>query len=206
MPIHIIPNCIQDEEQVITEPKKNQFLYLGRLVFYKNVEVILQAFKTVAKEFPDAVLVIAGDGPHKESLQKLANKLGISNNITFTGYVTPSQKTKLLAESNALLFPSIIEGFGLVMLEAFQQNRPVLVSDIPPMSDIVEHEKTGLLIEPHNEERWTEAIIRLIKDPSLSDDMGKAGYQVLKTKYNQNLFYENLTKMYRQTLDKFLKT
>jgi len=70
-PIHIISNCIQDQDQVTIEPKANQFVYLGRLVFYKNVEVILQAFKIVSKEFPDAKLVIAGDGPHKESLQEL---------------------------------------------------------------------------------------------------------------------------------------
>ena len=201
-PIHIIPNCIQDEEQVITEPKKNQFIYLGRLVFYKNVEVILKSFKIVAKEFPDAKLVIAGDGPHKESLQKLVNKLDINNNIAFAGYVTPQQKAKLLSESNAMLFPSIIEGFGLVMLEAFQQKRPVIVSNIPPMSDIVENNKTGLIIDPHDENKWADAIIGLIKNPSLSDEMGKAGNQVLKTKYNQELFYERLLKMYNDVLTK----
>jgi len=201
-PIHIIPNCIQDEKQVITEPKKNQFLYLGRLVFYKNVKVILQAFKTVAKEFPDAVLVIAGDGPHKESLQKLANELDINNNIIFAGYVTPQQKVKLLAESNALLFPSTIEGFGLVMLESFQQNRPVIVSDIPPMSDIIENNKTGLVIDPYDEKRWAEKIIQLINNPSISDEMGKAGNQVLKAEYNEELFYERLLKMYNYVLTK----
>ncbi len=199
-PIHIIPNCIQDEEQVTVEPKANQFIYLGRLVFYKNVEVILKAFKTVTEQFPDIKLVIAGDGPHKESLQELVKKLGINNNITFVGYVTPQQKSKLLAESNALLFPSIIEGFGLVMLEAFQQKRPVIVSNIPPMSDIIEDGKTGYLIDPHDENKWAESIIQLIKDPSLSDKMGKAGNQILKTKYNQELFYERILKMYNDIL------
>ena len=200
--IHVIPNCIQDEEQVITEPKTNQFVYLGRLVFYKNVEVILQAFKIIIKEFPDAALVIAGDGPHKESLQELTKKLDINDNITFAGYVTPQQKFTLLAESNALLFPSIIEGFGLVMLESFQQKRPVLVSDIPPMSDIIQNNKTGLIIDPHDENKWAESIIQLIKNPSLSDEMGKAGNQILKAKYNQELFYERLLKMYNDVLTK----
>jgi len=204
-PIHIIPNCIQDEKQVITEPKKNQFVYLGRLVFYKNVKVVLQAFKMVAKEFPDAALVIAGDGPHKESLQKLANELDINNNITFAGYVTPQQKVKLLSESNALLFPSAIEGFGIVMLESFQQNRPVIVSDIPPMSDIIENNKTGLVIDPYDEKICAEKIIQLIKNPSISDEMGKAGNQILKTKYNQKLFYEKLLKMYNNVLTKTTK-
>jgi len=204
-PIHIIPNCIQEEKQVTVEPKTNQFVYLGRLVFYKNVEVILQAFKTVAKQFPDAILVIAGDGPHKESLQELAKKLGINNNIKFEGYVTPQKKAKLLAESNALLFPSLIEGFGLVILESFQQKRPVLVSDISPMSDIVENYKTGLVIDPQNERKWADAIIWLIKNPQKSDIMGKNGNEILKVKYNQELFYEKILKMYDDVLTKIGK-
>ena len=201
-PIHIIPNSIQDEKSINVEIKTNQFVYLGRLVFYKNVEVILQAFKIIIKEFSDVTLVIAGDGPHKESLQELTKKLDINDNITFTGYVTPQQKFTLLAESNAMLFPSIIEGFGLVMLESFQQKRPVLVSDIPPMSDIIQNNKTGLIIDPHDENKWAESIIQLIKNPSLSDEMGKAGNQILKAKYNQELFYERLLKMYNDVLTK----
>ncbi len=199
-PIHIIPNSIKDEEQLITELKINQFVYLGRLVFYKNVEIILKSFKIVTKEFSDAKLVIAGDGPHKESLQDLVKKLDIKKNVTFAGYVTPEEKKKFLAESNALLFPSIIEGFGLVMLESFQQNRPVLVSDIPPMSEIIENNKTGLVIDPNDEKKWADSIIHLIKNPNLSDGMGTEGNKVLKEKYNQELFYERLMKMYNDVL------
>jgi len=199
-PILVIPNCIQDEEPLQTELKNNQFVYLGRLVFYKNIEVILRAFQIVADQFPTSKLVIAGDGPHKESLQELAKKLGVSNHIIFAGYVTPQQKVKLLAESNALLFPSLIEGFGLVMLEAFQQKRPVLVSDIPPMSDIVENNKTGLVIDPHDEGKWADAIISLIKNPLESEKMGKQGNEILKEKYSQELFYEKLVKMYKDVL------
>jgi len=201
-PVHVIPNCIQEEEQVMIETKTNQFVYLGRLVFYKNVEIILQALQIVSKEFPDAKIVIAGDGPHKESLKELTKKLGINDNIIFAGYVTPQEKVKILAESNALLFPSLIEGFGLVILESFQQKRPVLVSDIPPMSDIVENNKTGLIIDPHNERRWADAIIGLIKNPQASEKMGKNGNDILKAKYSQELFYERLIKMYKDVLTK----
>ena len=199
-PIHIIPNCIQNKKQVITEQKTNQFVYLGRLVFYKNIEVILHAIKLVVKEFPDVKLVIAGDGPHKESLQKMVIKLGIKDKIIFTGYVTTEQKTKLLSESNALLFPSTIEGFGLVILESFQQKRPVLVSDISPMSDIVENNIMGLVIEPHDGKKWADAIIRLIKNPSESQMMGENGSNILKMKYSQEIMYEKLIKMYDSVL------
>ncbi|MCV0393516.1 MAG: glycosyltransferase family 4 protein [Nitrosopumilus sp.] len=201
-PIHVIPNCIRDEEVIIAKPKNNQLAYLGRLVFYKNIEVIIKAFKIVSKEFPDVILIIAGDGPHRSSLQNLVAKLDLQNNIKFTGYVTADEKKILLAESNALLFPSTIEGFGLVILEAWQQKRPVIASDMPPMSDIIQDSKTGFLIDPNNEKQWAEKIIELIKNQNISDEMGNAGYQVLKSKYNEALFYQNLIKMY----DNVLKT
>jgi len=204
-PIIVIPNCIQEEKQITREPKSSQFLYLGRLVFYKNVEVILKAFKKVIKEFPDSKLVIAGDGPHKKSLQTLTKDLEINDNISFEGYVTPQQKKNLLAESNALLFPSTVEGFGLVILESFQQNRPVLVSNLPPMSDIVENEKTGFLIDPHDENLWANSIIKLIKNPKESEIMGINGKEVLKVKYSQEKFYENLVKMYKNVQSKAIK-
>ena len=134
--------------------------------------------------------------------QELVKKLDISNNITFAGYVTPEEKKKLLSESNALLFPSVTEGFGLVMLESWQQNRPVITSDIPPMSDIIQHEKTGLVIDPNDEKKWAEKIIQLIKNPNFSDEMGRNGNKVLKEKYNEKLFYERLIKMYNDVSSK----
>jgi len=195
-PICVIPNCIHDEVWIKTEQKNNQFAYIGRLVFYKNIEVILHAWCIVTKKSPDAKLIIAGDGPNKKPLQELVKKLDMTQNIIFMGYVTAEQKSKLLAESNALLFPSTMEGFGLVMLESFQQNRPVITSNIPPMSDIVEDNKTGFLINPNDEKKWAEKIISIIKDPEISNKMGREGNKVLKEKYNQELFYKNLLKMY----------
>jgi glycosyltransferase involved in cell wall biosynthesis len=195
-PIHVIPNCIEDTKPIKTELKKEQFAYLGRLVFYKNVEVLLRAWNDIVKQYPNAKLIIAGDGPHKTRLQDLAKDL---KNIIFTGFVTPEEKSKILSESNALLFPSLIEGFGLVILEAFAQKRPVLTSNIPPMSDIVD-QKTGYLIDPHDEKKWAEKIISLIKEPELSNKMGEEGYKILEEKYNQALFYQKLISMYQTVL------
>ena len=199
-PIYNISPSIENENQLDGKVNPFQFIYIGRLIFYKNVEVILKSFKIVTKQFPDVKLIIAGDGPHKKSLQQLTNKLNINDNISFIGYVTSEQKKKILSESNALLFPSLIEGFGLVMLEAFQQNRPVITSDIPPMSDIIQNNQTGLVVDPHDENKWADSIIELIKNPQMADKMGKQGNQTLQAKYNQKIFYEKVIKMYNTIL------
>jgi glycosyltransferase involved in cell wall biosynthesis len=202
--IHVIPNCIAEGKPVNAEVKKEQFVYLGRLVFYKNVEVILRAFEIVKKEIPSCKLIIAGDGPHRPVLENMSDKLGLQNNVIFAGYVTPFEKDRILAESNALLFPSLIEGFGLVMLESFQQNRPVIVSDIQPMSDIITHEETGYVLDPQNQSLWAEHIIKLVKNPQESQRMGKNGNKMLKSKYNQDAMYQKIINMYESVKSQHL--
>ena len=111
------------------------------------------------------------------------------------------EKIKLIAESNALLLPSLCEGFGLVILEAFSQSKPVIVSDIRPMSDIVSHESTGYILDAHDEKVWAEYLLKLIENPKKSEIMGKNGLDLLKSTYHQELMYQNIIKMYNDVLN-----
>ena len=70
------------------------------------------------------------------------------------------------------------------------------------MSDIITHEDTGFVLNPNDEGIWAENILRLVKNPQESQRMGKNGNQELKTKYNQDLFYERITKMYIDVVSK----
>ncbi len=199
-PIYNIPPTITEEPPLNSKIIPFQFAYVGRLVFYKNLEIIIKASQIVSSAYPDYKLIIVGDGPHRISLEDLTRKNNLEKNISFKGYLSAEEKTRIISESNALLFPSLIEGFGLVILEAFAQNRPVLVSNIPPMSDIVEDQKTGYAIDPHDEKKWAEKIIHLIKEPEISQKMGENGYKILKEKYNQEIFYKKLIGMYQTVL------
>jgi len=183
--------------------KKNQFICVGRLVFYKNVEILIKAIKIVKEKENEVKLVIIGGGPQFETLQKMVEKFSLTKNVILKGYVDAKEKSKLIAQSNSMLFPSLCEGFGLVILEAFQQKRPVLVSDIPPMSDIIQDCKIGYIIPHQNEEEWAKKIIYLINNPKEAIKMGEEGFLVLKESYNQELFYKNMIKMYNLTLKKY---
>jgi|TARA_B110000438_G_scaffold302780_1_gene361583 glycosyltransferase involved in cell wall biosynthesis len=201
-PIYNIPPSIEYAIELNEKIIPSQFVCVSRLVFYKNLEIIIKAISVVTKLIPQCKLIIIGDGPNKESLEILVKKLELEKNIIFKGYSTSEDKMKIISESNAMLFPSTVEGFGLVILESWQQNRPVLVSNIPPMSDIIEYGKTGLIIDPNDEKKWAEKIIKLIKNPNISDEMGKTGNKLLKIKYNQELFYKKLIGMYDDILSK----
>ena len=195
-PIHVIHNAVETTPTHNTPTNPFQFVYIGRLVFYKNLEVLIKAVDIIKKSEPKIKLVIIGSGPHKDTLYKLVQDLKLEKNIEFKGYVSPEEKSKTLETSNALLFPSLCEGFGLVILESFDQSRPVLVSNVRPMSDIVSHKQDGFVLDPHNENLWAEHMLHLARNPQESSEMGKKGNQVLQTRYSQDALYKKIIDMY----------
>ncbi len=198
--IYNIPPSIEEIQDMNMIQDDKQFVCIGRLVFYKNVKVLVKAISIVKEQEKEIKLVIAGGGPQLEQIQDMVKKLHLENNITIKGYVTTEEKIKIISQSNAMLFPSMCEGFGLVILEAFSQNKPVLVSNIPPMSDVINHKETGFILNSNNKNEWAEYILRLVKNPQESKLMGTNGNQMLKTKYNQKLLYERIIKMYNDVI------
>jgi len=194
-PIHVIHNTISRHEDIDSIVNPLQFVHVGRLVFYKNLEVAIKAIKIVKETEPNVKLVIAGNGPHKKYLENMVESMGLQSNVQFRGYVSDSEKKSLLASSNAMIFPSLCEGFGLVILEAFSFGRPVLVSNIKPMSDIVSR-KNGYLLDPYDEKSWAESMLKIIKKPSDASMMGRDGKKVLVESYNQESMYRKIMDMY----------
>jgi len=199
-PIYVIPNTIKINKAEEMELLPFQFVYLGRLVFYKNLEVIIKAIQIAKKSFPDITLIIAGDGPHRENLERLVNNLKLQDNIKFVGFVTEKEKMKLLSSSQALVFPSLCEGFGLVILESFSCSRPVIVSNVRPLSDIIDDKKDGLIIESTDENGWADAMTYFILNQANSLEMGKAGKKKLESIYNQEITINKVESMYKEVI------
>jgi len=200
-PIYIIHNSIEHYKKTESiDPIPNQFVYVGRLVFYKNLEIIIRAIDIARKSDPNIKLIIIGGGPHRDILEKLVDDLELSSNVEFKGYVDTLEKVQIISSCSALVFPSLCEGFGLVILEAFDQSRPVLVSDIKPMSDIVSHGTNGFVLDPHDENKWSDCFIKIIKNPHIVSEMGMNGNHVLHTTYNQESMYEKIIEMYEDCM------
>lgn len=195
-PIYVIENSVESFLLDSNIENPYQIIYVGRLVFYKNLEVVLKAIPIIKQKIPKIKLVIVGGGPYKENLVELIKKLGINENVELKGYQNTEQKHELISQSVALVLPSVCEGFGLVILEAFSHKKPVIVSDVRPMSDIVQNNKTGLTLNPYDEKAWAEGIKQILQNPELSKTMGQEGNKILDTKYTQEIMYEKLIKMY----------
>ena len=86
------------------------------------------------------------------------------------------------------------------MLEAFAFKKPVIVSDVRPLSDIVENNKTGLIVSASDEKEWAEALVKIIKDPNMTNKMGHAGKELLEEKYSLEIMKGKLFTMYNDLI------
>ena len=151
------------------EGRRPYFLYVGRLVKLKGVDTLIHAFR----RYPDADLVIVGDGEERDSLKALA---GGMPNVVFAGAKDQAQLAALYRDAIALVMPSIgYEVFGIVLIEAFAQKTPVIVRRLGGMPEAVEDSGGGLLFS--REDELLDAMRRLQQSPALRQELGERGHR-----------------------------
>lgn len=147
-------------------------LALGRLVPAKGFDVALQAFATLAAEFPDAQFTIAGDGASREELQTLSRDLGLEARVHFVGWVEPAQVPTLLNEASVVVMPSRREGLPLVAVQAALMARPIVATQAGGLREIVIDEVTGLTVVEDDAVGVAAAAGRLLRDVEAASRMG----------------------------------
>lgn len=145
-----------------TKPKDPVFIFISRMVKMKGIEDVLLAFVLIKKDLPNATFSIIGDGErsYKKRLQKITEEHGISQDVSFLGYVSEKEKYLLLKKAHILLHASVKEGWGLVVLEAASQATPSIVYNVPGLKDIVMNGKTGIITKKNTpQELAAEAVL-----------------------------------------------
>ncbi|MEE4207735.1 MAG: glycosyltransferase family 4 protein [Parvularcula sp.] len=155
-----------------------RLVYMGRLVTWKAVNVTLEAVALARDERVDVTLDILGDGPDRADLERLAASLGISEAVTFHGFLPQSECAEILRASDALILNSVYECGGAVVLEAMALSLPVIATKWGGPMDYVD-EATGILVDPVPRNtfgrRLADAIAGLASDPSYRIELGRAG-------------------------------
>jgi glycosyltransferase involved in cell wall biosynthesis len=173
--IAVVPNAVPQHWASVRRSYQGYALFMGRLVKSKNLDVVIKAFRQVVDAAPAARLVVAGDGPARAEWTEMTSLLGLEDNIRFEGYISEKRKEELLANCSMVVFPSLIEGFGLVALEAFAHEKPLLASDTDSSREMVRHGIDGQLLPAQDEIKWAEAITGLFADMAECTAMGGRG-------------------------------
>lgn len=185
------------------------FVFMGRLVDWKAVDILLEAFQLVSKQCP-AKLLIIGDGEHRKILEqqaqlmRLLDQNGIESKVEFTGWMKQVDCAARLDEADILVLPSLLECGGAVVLEAMAMGKPVIATNWGGPADYLD-EECGILVHPSSREAlvrgFSEAMIKLALDPSLRSCMGESGRLKIEKQYNWSIKSEYMIQIYRNVLE-----
>ena len=168
--------------------------YVGRLVPHKRLQDLIAAFSKVGSRYPEAELYIVGDGTERRRLEKTARRLGASR-VTFTGFVSEKKKAKILKSSWVLVQPSILEGFGITLIEAMACRLPVIAADIGGPREVVDP-SCGFLYNPCDVDGLRDRIEAVFADAKLREDMGNSGRRKVEGKFTWGRTVDRLESIY----------
>ena len=171
---------------------------IGRLTEQKGHIYLLRAITQVRKYFPDIRVLLVGDGELRKELEQQTYSLGIATNVIFTGYRTDA--ARLLSGFDFLVFPSLWEGFGLILLEAMALKKAIVASRVSAIPESVLDGETGLLVPPKDPERLAQAMLTLLRDPDLARNMGENGYTRLQKNFSVQKMIAATEHMYCELL------
>lgn len=210
--IRIIPNGV-DPKLFVALPENSRFdispldkvvFFIGRLVPEKGVWQLIDAFPQVLKEVPEAKLYIGGRGPQKPELEKLAEDLGIADQVYFTGFIREKDRNYVYNQAKVAVFPSFYEPFGIVALEAMATDTPVIVGDVGGLAEIVDHRITGLKVNPGIRAELANAIIEILKNQELASKLKNNASQMVKTVYSWDTIAQDTMQIYQEVANKQL--
>ena len=185
--IRLVPTPLPDEAFLAGNPAwaKSQVdsrrfvLYLGRIHAEKGVDLLLETVPSLPK---DVQLVYAGpDGGQLAALNRRARQLGIAERVRFLGVVTEDQKRSLLVSCSVLVLPSLFEAQGMVVVEAWAQARPVVVTNVGALPELVRDRETGFLVPFGDSEELSAGIRAVIEHPERSAEMGQRGRETAES-------------------------
>lgn len=149
-----------------------------RLVEKNGLEYLISAMPDIVAQY-DAELVIAGDGPHKQHLQKLVARHNLQNDVSFIGAVPHSKLPQLISASDIVVIPSLMEASSLFLIESMACKRPVVATNVGGIPEIL-NEGCGVLVSPRDTLALSQAINLLIADQGLRDDLATEAYSTVR--------------------------
>lgn len=178
-------------------------MFMGRHAAYKGVDTLLLAMRDVWKSFPEAYVLIAGsETPFTEILRRMAAEFSREEqaHMIFLGQVSEQDKANCLAACNVFVSVSSEESFGIVYLEAWASQKPVIGGRIGAVQSLIREGVDGLLTSCGNTAELAESILMLLSNPKLSHQMGTNGFERVKQEYTWKIVTGKLRSVYESVL------
>ncbi len=175
---------------------------VGRLVPIKGHKYLVSAAKRIIREFDSTFFVFVGDGYLESKLERQSESLGVRKNIIFTGW--RKDVIEILNLFDILVLPSLNEGMGKVLIEGMALGKPIVASSVGGIIDLVENGDNGILVPPKDSDALEEAILKLIRNKSLAQKLGKNGKAKVYPEYDTFVMVRQIEDLYEDMLSKSL--
>lgn len=173
---------------------------VARLVPEKGHEFAIKAMARVLNKFPEARMVIVGDGPLKWKLKEVTDELNITDNVVFLGY--QENVESLVADFDVFVLPSVSEGMGLALLEAMALEKPVVATEAGGIPEVIKNGVNGLLVPPKDEKFLAEAIINILSSRQTAISLSQAARFTVFKKFSARTMAEKTLEIYDKILQK----
>lgn len=186
-------------------PEEKIVLYVGRLVYEKGIHILVNAAPKILEKV-DAKFIIVGSGYMKEQLLDIVKSMNLEHKVLFTGFLEDDVLLKLQKYADVSIVPSLFEPFGIVALEAMAAGSPIVVSDTGGLSEIVDHDSTGVKIYPNDPESLAWGVTKILLDEKYSVYLRKNAYKKIKEKYDWKKIALKTKKIYNSVLGEYSKS
>ena len=178
---------------------ENMILFFGRIWEYKGLEYLIKAEPLITKEVPDAKIIIAGTG---EDFKKYENMMiNRDNFIVHNRYISYKEGAELFQRCSLVALPYIEASQSGVIPTAYGFKKPVVVTNVGSIPEIVDDGVTGFIVPPKNPEALADAIVKLLKDEKLRRQMGENAYKKLKTDLSWDNIAEKTIRVYEKAIE-----
>jgi glycosyltransferase involved in cell wall biosynthesis len=198
-PVEVIWNGVRERPPRPPLSAPPLFGFAGRLVREKGVDILLHALARARERVPEVELVVAGDGPERPALERLASDLGIGRAVRFLGHVGRREVEQRLERAWAHVVPGRWEEpFGMVMAEAMMRGTAVIASAAGGPAEVVREGHTGLLVPTADVEALAAALVQLAADRELAEQMGARAHAFARARLTAARFVEDWIVVYER--------
>ena len=170
---------------------------VGRLEEQKGHVYMLDAWPSVLSEFPDARLLLVGEGSLRGALERRVKDLGVAPSVLFAGF--RADVPRVLDALDVLALPSLYEGMPLTVIEASAMAKPVVATAVDGTPEVIREGRTGRLVPPRVPAALSRALRAVLRDPAAAQEMGRAGRDFVLDRFDLTRQVEATARVYRET-------
>lgn len=177
----VVKNGVSDQKSTYAQvkPEPQSICHVGRIIDYKGIKELIDAFSSIKKDFPKATLHLYGDGPDLPLFKHYAED---RPGITFHGYT--NEPLKAMAKHDLFVLASYHEGLSLSLLDAAMLEKPIIATNIDGNPEVVKNKKTGLLIPMADTKALEKALRTLLKNPATAQTYAKNARKLYEQEFD----------------------